>query len=158
MFVKNRTSSVQRWIRMISVLVPGACVAFVLGACTDDTSSPVAVRGRIRDQIGAIREVTGSFDRSALEQVPADAAADLAGCVQIRFCSTSVSVDDAHETLCDTEDPAPAPSAGRCNGDARAVCGQNRMIKLDPAIPCPIVGVPASFCGRGESLVWIDFH
>jgi hypothetical protein len=143
MFVENTTSSVQRIMAVVSVLA--------LGACADDTGAAdgaVAVTGRIRDPRGTIREVTGSVDRSVLEQVPADAAADLAGCVQIHFCSTFVDND----SMCSSR-----AGSGGCNGDARAVCGHNRPIELDPAIPCPIAGVPTSFCGRGESLVWIHF-
>jgi hypothetical protein len=158
MIITDGTSSASRRSLVLSVIS-----VVVLGACADDTSAPradnpVAVSGRIRDQTGAIREVTGAFDRSALEQVPTDAAADKAGCVHLRFCTTTfVPSDDA---LCDTHDPACSSNTwfSECNGDARAVCGQNRSIGFDPAIPCPISGVPRSFCGCGESLVWIHFR
>jgi len=159
----NETKSVWKQWQLVLGVIP----ALLLGACAEEASAPpadssVTVTAKImNNQTGAVREVTGTIDRSALEGATDDTAADKAGCTHIRFCTTTFtfgSFTATNSVVCDTNDQVCSSNSrfNECNSDASFVCGKTRPMGFDPPIPCPITGISTSICNTGESLVWIS--
>lgn len=158
--LKNeKNSALSRWHIMLGVIP-----VLLLGACAEEASAPpadhpVTVTARFIDnQTGAIQEVTRTVDRSALEGVTDDTAAEKAGCTHIRFCSTTFSDfagNHSNTVVCDTNDQVCSSNSrfSECNSDANFVCGRTRPMGFSPGIPCPISGICSS---SGLTLVFIS--
>jgi hypothetical protein len=158
-------SNVSQGRSSLSRMMLGVIPALLLGACTESgtpsSEEMVTVTARtINNQTGATQEHTATLSRSAWEgMMGLDSEADKVGCVHIRFCRTTFVT--SNDVLCDTNDIISSTCTSNrrfseCNGDAQAVCGRTRPMGFDPAIPCPISGVPTVVCGSGESLVWVS--
>lgn len=149
----------------VTRMVLGVMPVLLLASCTDASSPPsedmVTVTSRtINNLTGATQEHSTAVSRSTWEgMMGLDNDADKVGCVHIRFCRTTFVT--TNDVLCDTNDIVSSTCTSNrrfseCGGDATAVCGRNRPMGFDPAIPCPISGVPTSVCGAGESLIWLS--